>query len=129
MKPTYEVQLLSMSGFSYFDFGKKKSAQLFTVERRFSVSEASLVYCSVLYSAGGSATIRLCPWSNWYMDFYIVAVIVPRPIIPADLMAQAALSGSSSAIHLVLVDDLQDIVVDILFINQRDVFGRAIVTA
>ena len=43
---------------------------------------------------------------------HIVAVIVSRTVC---------------LLHLILVDDLQAVVVDVLFVNQRDIFGAAII--
>ena len=43
---------------------------------------------------------------------HIVAVIMPRTVC---------------LLHLILVDDLQAVIVDVLFVDQRDIFGTAII--
>ena len=43
---------------------------------------------------------------------HIIAIIMPRTV---------------RLLHLILVDDLQAVVVDVLLVNQRDVFGAAII--
>ena len=43
---------------------------------------------------------------------HIVAVIMPRTVC---------------LLHFILVDDLQTVVVDVLFVDQRDIFGTAVI--
>ena len=49
-------------------------------------------------------------------------------LLCSDHTAQAALSAAFGSIHLLLVDHLQTVVVNIVFINDRDIFGTAVIT-
>ena len=51
-------------------------------------------------------------WKAVDQNRHIVAIIMPRTV---------------RLLHLVLVDDLQAVVVDVLFVDQRDIFGTAII--
>ena len=52
-----------------------------------------------------------------------------RAIFRANHTAQAALSDASGSIHLVLIDDLQPVVMDILFIYECNILGRTVITS
>ena len=62
-----------------------------------------------------------------YQYRHIVAIIVLCAVLFTKHMAQATLSAACSGIHLVLVDDLQTVIMDIFLIHECDVLRRAIV--
>ena len=52
-----------------------------------------------------------------------------RTILCANNTAQTALSDASGSIHLVLIDDLQPVVMDVLFIYECNILGRTVITS
>ena len=54
---------------------------------------------------------------------------MPCTVLCANHTAQAAFFAACGSIHLVLIDDLQPVIMDILFIYECNILGRTVITS
>ena len=79
---------------------------------------------------GYSSTFQLNMYKRQTIDKNrnIIAVIMLCAVVCANHTAQVALSAALGSIHLVLVDYLQPVIMDVLFIYKCNILGRTIIT-